>query len=70
MGDTVADRRILSPNEAAQEVGCHAKTILRALRTDELTGYQRTQNGSWRIYREDLDAWIRGEQPTKRRKSA
>ena len=42
--------------------------MYRALRTHELKATQGavvsgTVRGRWRIHRDDLDAWIRGEQP-------
>ena len=53
---------------AAAYVGCHEKTVLRAVRRGELTGYQRGgANCTWRIYQADLDAWSRGERPKRRR---
>ncbi|MEV4604829.1 helix-turn-helix domain-containing protein [Amycolatopsis sp. NPDC049253] len=56
--------------EGATYTGRHAKTLLKALRRGELLGYQNGPRGSWRIHRDDLDAWIRGERPQKLRKSA
>lgn len=54
-------------SEAAVYARCHPKTILRALRKKELRGYQRGANCTWRIFPTDLDAWIRGESPQRRR---
>ncbi|WIY05440.1 hypothetical protein QRX60_16915 [Amycolatopsis mongoliensis] len=70
MDQSPPGRRIFSPKMAAQSVGCHEKTILRALRLGELIGYQRAANCSWRIFEGDLLAWVRGERPVKARKSA
>ncbi|OXM73069.1 MULTISPECIES: helix-turn-helix domain-containing protein [Amycolatopsis] len=69
MGDTRANT-LFRPKTAAEYAGCHEKTILRALRRGELVGYQRGANCAWRIYQEDLDRWIRGEQPKKSRRAA
>ena len=55
---------------AATYASRHPKTVLRALRREELVGYQRDVNCGWRIYQADLDAWIRGETPKRRRTSA
>lgn len=60
----------LTVTESAAYGRRHPKTILRALRRGELLGFQRGPNCSWRIYQEDLDRWIRGEQPKKARRLA
>lgn len=48
-------------NSAAAYAAVHAQTILTALRSGELRGSQRKKSGNWRIHRDDLDAWLRGE---------
>lgn len=47
---------------AASYADCHPETVLAALRAGELRGSQRKPNGRWRIHRDDLDRWLRGEQ--------
>lgn len=37
--------------------------VRAALASQELRGYQRTPGGHWSIHVDDLDAWIRCEQP-------
>jgi excisionase family DNA binding protein len=53
------DGRIwFSTNQAARYAGRHPKTILTALALGDLKGTQRHPGCSWRIRREDLDAWL------------
>jgi excisionase family DNA binding protein len=53
--------------EAAAELHCHERTIRRAIDRGALrAGRVRGANaarGSWRIRREDLDAWLYAEPP-------
>ncbi|NKR45797.1 helix-turn-helix domain-containing protein [Rhodococcus hoagii] len=47
--------------EAAAHARRHRNTILIALRTGKLTGFQqKSPQGAWRIRRQDLEAWIKG----------
>lgn len=62
--------RPLTLSEAAAYAHVHRKTMLKALQRGECVGYQRGVNCPWRIYQEDLDRYIRGEKPTKARRSA
>lgn len=55
---------------AAVRAKRHQKTILTALRSGELTGHQRVPGGTWRIFQEDLDAWIRRPARRRRRKAS
>jgi excisionase family DNA binding protein len=53
--------------EAAEELRCHERTIRRAidrgaLRAGRIRGANAAR-GSWRIRREDLDAWLYAEPP-------
>jgi hypothetical protein len=48
----------------------HRKTVEKALRSGELTGFQRAAGCSWRAWPEDVDRWIEGGRPVKRRRSA
>jgi excisionase family DNA binding protein len=66
----MSDEPPLTVAKAAAFATCHSKTVLRALRRGELLGYQRGANCSWRIYPDDLDRWIRGEQPKRTRRAA
>lgn len=59
---------ILTVKEAAAYARCCDRLIYRALRRRELKGSQgvgpvQTPRGTWRIHRDDLDAWLRGENP-------
>lgn len=47
--------------QAAVYAECHPQTILSALQAGELKGSQRKAQGRWRIHRDDLDKWLRGE---------
>lgn len=57
----------LTTPEAGFYARRHPKTVLRALRTGELRGHQAKANGTWRIHRDDVDAWLRGEKPSRRK---
>ena len=59
-------------NEAAAYMRCHPKTVLKMLANEQakpgsgLMGHQKTvPNGVWRIHRDDVDAWIRGDRSEK-----
>ena len=51
----------LTAAESAQYSRRSVSTINNALRDGSLRGYQPKKNGTWRIHRDDLDAWMRGE---------
>lgn len=52
----------LTVAEAAGRARCHRDTVLNALRSEKLRGYQAVApKGTWRIHEDDLDAWVRGE---------
>ena len=36
--------------------------VFRALEIAGERGYQRVKGGKWRIHRDDVDAWLRGEE--------
>ncbi|EFQ84688.1 DNA binding domain, excisionase family [Aeromicrobium marinum DSM 15272] len=59
--DAFEGRTWFSTAQAAQHSGWSSKTVLRALRDGTLAGSQRMAGGRWRIHRDDLDAWLRGE---------
>lgn len=47
---------------AAEYTGYATSTVLRALESGELVGSQpRGRRSRWRIHRDALDAWMRGE---------
>jgi excisionase family DNA binding protein len=56
-----------SPWLTCEQAGARSQrsvaVLNRALRSGELRGYQRRFGGNWRIHRDDLDSWIRGEAP-------
>lgn len=37
--------------------------LIAALETGALRGHQTKPGARWRIHRDDLDAWLRGEKP-------
>jgi excisionase family DNA binding protein len=53
----------LTQKQAAARAQRGVRVINEALRNGELRGYQRGVGGNWRIDRDDLDAWVRGETP-------
>ncbi|MCP2168109.1 helix-turn-helix domain-containing protein [Goodfellowiella coeruleoviolacea] len=55
---------------AAEYAGCHPKTLLAALQSGECKGYQAKARGRWRVHKDDVDRWIRGEKPARRRLGA
>lgn len=57
----LADRIWFSTTQAAEYAGRHQKTVLNALYLGDLKGAQRQTGCSWRIHRDDLDSWLRGE---------
>ncbi|HEY0889911.1 MAG TPA: helix-turn-helix domain-containing protein [Nocardioides sp.] len=50
-----------STHTAAAHSGFHPQTVRKACESGELHGSQRTKGGRWRIHRDCLDAWLRGE---------
>ena len=53
----------LPPNQAATYAGCNPQTIAKACRDGSLAAGQPFggAGGRWRIHRDALDAWLRGE---------
>lgn len=47
--------------QAAEYSGYHPTTIRHVLQAGELVGTQRKDGGRWRIHRDDLDSWLRGD---------
>jgi len=54
----------LTQSEAADYARRSVGYINKALRDGSLRGSQTKRGGDWRIHRDDLDAWIRGEVAT------
>lgn len=52
---------ILTVTEAVAASRRHRDTLLAALRTGALKGFQSGKGGTWRMAEEDLAAWMRGE---------
>ena len=51
-----------SASEAAAYCGYRSpRQIYTAIRDGELPAYNRGRRGGYRIYREDLDAWVRSD---------
>lgn len=68
-----------TPWKVLPEVQAYARMgrseILAALNDGSLRGHQTKAGGRWRVHRDDIDAWLRGEPPapirsTLARKSA
>ena len=55
------DRIWHNTRTAAEQVGHHPSTVLKALEAGELHGAQRKAKGRWRIHRDCLNAWAFGE---------
>jgi excisionase family DNA binding protein len=53
---TTASDRILSPQAAADHVGCGRSSIVRALQNRELLA-ERGNDRRWRIHLDDLERW-------------
>ena len=51
----------LLPKEVATYTRADLSDVYTALKTGELVGYRRGEQGRWRIHRDDADAWARGE---------
>ncbi|ORI13470.1 helix-turn-helix domain-containing protein [Rhodococcus sp. 1168] len=59
---------IFTVKDAAAYARCGTNHLYRALRTGELAATQGgrpapMRKGTWRIHRDDLEAWIRGQSP-------
>ena len=57
------DPTLLTLQEAADAVGCHYQTLYKRVRSGELPAL--VAGGSYRISRDDLDAWLRERDVTK-----
>jgi hypothetical protein len=64
----------LSPKQAGERAQRHERTVRNALHEyvssrgkRGLRGFQEGPGCCWRIDREDVDAWVRGERPAARR---
>lgn len=53
-------------HEVAAYSDRHYSTVIRALRSGELHGHQRSDHGRWRIHIASVDAWIAGQADTSR----
>lgn len=42
------------------------RDVLAALADGSLRGSQLTAGGKWRVHRDDVDSWLRGERPVRR----
>jgi excisionase family DNA binding protein len=54
---------LLSPEEVSRLTGFSRDTIYRALAAGDLAGFKpgRGERARWRVRREDVDRWLRGE---------
>lgn len=57
---TLTDRIWFDTVQAAQYTGWSTKTVVRALRSGDLRGQQRSAGCRWRMHRDWLDAWMAG----------
>lgn len=57
------ERLWFTTSQAADYAGCHQVTVADACRSGALRAGQPggAGRGRWRIHRDDLDAWLRGE---------
>lgn len=57
-----------TPWMTVPEVQAYARSgrreVLEALNDGSLRGHQRKTGGRWRVHRDDVDSWLRGEPPT------
>lgn len=62
MGVQVAggERIWFDTSQAAERVGLHRDTVLKALEAGGLHGGQPKVRGRWRVHRDCLDAWVLG----------
>jgi excisionase family DNA binding protein len=58
---TAIDSPYLTTKECAAYTRRTVASIANALRAGELRGAQPTRKGKWLVHRDDLDAWMRGE---------
>lgn len=58
---STTERIWFNTDQAAEYTGYHPTTVRGALQSGELSGTQRKKNGRWRMHRDQLDAWLRGE---------
>lgn len=56
----------LTVEQAAEISGRHYKTVLEAVQSGRLRGYQQSAGSRWRIRPKALTAWIQGEPASKR----
>lgn len=55
------DRVWLTPAEVQTITGVCRSEVYAALQTRELRGSQRGKNGRWRVHRDDVTEWMRGQ---------
>lgn len=61
-GDVAPLGRVwLTPADVQQMTGFSRTEVYGALQSGELVGHQRSKHKQWRIRREDVDAWVRGD---------
>lgn len=61
MSISILDRVWFDTRLAADYIAASETEIREALETGAMRGYQRVRRGKWRIHRDDLDSWARGE---------
>lgn len=59
----------MTTRQVAEYANRHRDTVLLALRLGQLKGYQNNGRAcsTWRVHRDDVDRWMRGEAPARGR---
>jgi excisionase family DNA binding protein len=60
----VLDRVWLTPAEVQDITGFGRTEVYAALQTGELEGHQRGKGRLWRIHKDAVETWVRGERKT------
>ncbi|NMM89631.1 hypothetical protein B2J88_35740 [Rhodococcus sp. SRB_17] len=57
----------MNSSQVAEYMGCPVLAVLRLLGSQRMVGYQSGPKASWRINRDDVEKYIRGEKVKKKR---
>lgn len=55
------DRRVFTLKEAAQILGVHVDSVRRSIKAGKIKGIQLVKAGNWKITREEIERFMRGE---------
>lgn len=58
MSDTGLGAAILRPEQVAERVQVHPRTVMRAIKTGELVASQLARRGCWRITEQAVEDWL------------